>query len=90
MRTPFSVHCSACNHPPRDHHRDSCDGRYLHPLRLSASNCRCTNPLGLHKHSLRLAAWRDITISASTVEAIGMNSLVMTVFLAMIWYLEVF
>lgn len=90
MGTPFSVRCGACNHPPRYHHRDSCDGRYLHPLQFAYSPCRCSNPMGIHKRHRRRSAWRDITVSATTVEALGMNSLIVTLVLAMVWLLDAF
>ena len=91
MRTSLSVRCSVCNHPAKDHHRASCDGRYLQPFRLTASACTCINPQGLRKrHRRRRSGWRDIKVSTTTVHAIGVNSLVVTFILATMWILEVF
>lgn len=92
MPTLLPARCDACSHPARQHHRRSCEGRYIQPVRFTSISCACTNPRGLRKHRRhrRRTAWRDFTVSAATVQTIGLNSLFATLILATIWYLEVF
>jgi hypothetical protein len=88
MGRPLSSRCDACGHPPRHHHRDSCDGRYLYPLRFASCPCACANPFGLRKRRRRRTAWRELKVSATTVQTIGTSSLLSILVVVSVWYLE--